>query len=181
MLKRVVSICVLLWLLLSAQAAHAQRPDGEMSFDELGWVLLSEETFGSLKFGMPTADLLEAIGEPTEESEAVEWGADGQIHQWWRYPEIGLVFDIVGEGNKRTVNSIEAAAPCRLATGRGVAIGSDAADVYNCYRRYLDPGFFPSGIENAESLIAGGIYGGIIFSLDENGKVVGIFFGAAAD
>lgn len=161
--------CVFLCNPLKAQDAPAK------SHEDLGWELLGEERFGPLKLGMPLSEVLKALGEPTEKTDPVEWGADGRIHQSYTYMALGLSLDIVGEKRERTLNMIEARPPCKFRTSKHVGIGDNMDDVQALYMQYLDPEFSTS-----DTLVAGSIYGGIIFS-GEEGRVAYIFFGAMAE
>ena len=75
-----------------------------------------------------------------------------------------------------SVLSLSAESPCKLATSRGIKIGSTEAEVTKAYR----------DVRNAEqsiagqTFVAGSIYGGAIFTI-KAGKIVQIFIGAAAE
>lgn len=48
------------------------------------------ETFGDIKIGQPHVKTIEALGEPDSKSTAVEWGADGLMHEDWTYRQKDL-------------------------------------------------------------------------------------------
>jgi hypothetical protein len=65
--------------------------------------------------------------------------------------------------------------PCKFKTQKGIGIDSDYKNVETAYQKYID---IKSSNEN--EIVAGSIYGGIIFRF-ENQKVKSIFIGAAAE
>lgn len=71
---------------------------------------------------------------------------------------------------------ITAGARCKLATTRGIKIGSTEAEVRKAYQDVENK----EESEAGKSFVAGSIYGGVIFTL-EKGRVVEIFMGAAAE
>jgi peptide methionine sulfoxide reductase MsrA len=70
---------------------------------------------------------------------------------------------------------ITVTSPCKYKTAGGVGIDSDLEDVKEAYLSYIDP-----NSSNKNKIIAGTVYGGIIFKLDGQ-KVKSIFIGAAAE
>jgi hypothetical protein len=98
--------------------------------------------------------------------------------QDWHYPEKGIDLSMSREkkmGPKRIV-SITPSAPCTLATGKGVKIGSAESAVHKAYAMFADP----EAPAERGTYVVGSIYGEIIFNFD-NGKASRIFFGAAAE
>lgn len=160
--------CLLFCLLACLSATLAQDgPD-----------LLETETLGGLKIGLPEKKLVALIGQPKSKSTLVLEAATGEYFQNWNYPDKGLEIRMcAGESKKgaKQVAGFTASAGCTFATTKGVKIGSTEAETRKAYgaledKEYREPG----------SLVAGSIYGGIIFNF-ERGKVVRIFFGAAAE
>jgi hypothetical protein len=60
-------------------------------------------------------------------------------------------------------------------TSKGISIGSSYQEVEQAYKDYMNPEF-----SNRESIVAGSIYGGVVFSF-EKGKVKSVFVGAASE
>jgi hypothetical protein len=79
-------------------------------------------------------------------------------------------------GGKKAIESITLTAPCTLATKRGIRIGSPEKEARKAYKKDWNRE------DNAlsGSFVAGSIYGGIVFQL-QNGKVSRIFLGASAE
>ena len=71
---------------------------------------------------------------------------------------------------------ITAVAPSKLATARGITIGSTEDAVKKAYGSVRDK----ENSEAGKTFVAGSIYGGVIFRF-EGGKVSEIFIGASAE
>jgi len=141
----------------------------------IGSELLTIESLGEIKIDLKTKELIELLGEPEKKSKLITWGADGRNHQTWYYNNKGIEFDIIGENDTNQIVSwITINAPCTLKTKRHIGIGSDINDVKRAYKKAIDPTF-----SDSKSIVAGSIYGGIIFSIEKK-KVKQIFFGEAA-
>jgi hypothetical protein len=156
-----------------ATAAWAGRADTGAPYDPL------TERLGPLRLGMPEAEVLRRIACPPRKGREVHEGATGDYVQNWHMQGCGLTLKMAGprRGSPKSVAAITATAPCRLATGRGVGIGADAAAVTAAYGRFKDE----EGLSKpGETFIAGSIYGGLIVTF-ENGRVAEIFLGAAAE
>jgi hypothetical protein len=145
-------------------------------YDEIGFELMETESLGEIRIGLKANKIVELLGEPEKKSKLIMWGADGQYHQTWYYYQEGIELDIIGEVKaKKEVYMITITDPCKLKTKRRIGIGSDFKDVKHAYKKAIDPEFSgPKGI------VAGTIYGGIIFNF-EHKKVTEIFIGAAAE
>ena len=65
--------------------------------------------------------------------------------------------------------------PCEFKTTRNIGIGSNMEEVQTAYRQEIN-----AKSSNTETIIAGTVYGGIIFNF-ENKKVKSIFIGASAE
>lgn len=137
------------------------------------------ESFGDLKLGQSSNDLLKILGEPEVKSRAVEWAADGLVHQDWVWNKKGLEIGVSYENEKETTTgkiwAITAFAPCLYKTKAGMGIGNTYAEVENAYKRDIDP-----EATDKTQITVGSVYGGIIFTF-ENDKVSRIFVGAAAE
>ena len=63
-----------------------------------------------------------------------------------------------------------------LKSTRGIGIGSTAEEVRQVYRKEID-----TADEGPGQIIAGSVYGGIVFWMTDDGKVRNIFVGASAE
>jgi hypothetical protein len=77
---------------------------------------------------------------------------------------------------KLTVDSVTVKAPCKLASKRGIRIGSPEAAARGAYDKDQDP----DSEKCADTFVAGSIYGGLVFSF-KKGKVSEMFLGASAE
>ena len=66
--------------------------------------------------------------------------------------------------------------PCDYKTQRGIQIGSSDTEVQNAYKNEINP----QDSKPHATIVAGTVYGGIIFDLT-NGFVTSIFIGAATE
>lgn len=135
---------------------------------------MGDETLGKLKLGMTDKAVIKLLGEPQSKGKETKWEAIGEVVQEWKYPAQGLQFYMAGK--PKTILSMKATEPCKLATSRGITIGSSEAEVIKNYGKFVDK----ENTRKGESFVAGSIYGGVIFSFAK-GKVSEIFFGAAAE
>lgn len=143
----------------------------------IGFDLMKNDSLGSLKINLNWENVIKTLGEPEEKSETVVWGADGLEHQSWIYTTKGIILDIVKDENSATLNSIHISSPCTFKTRRGIGVGSKRSEVFDAYKSEIEPA---ESEEAPGFIIAGSIYGGIIFSL-ENDSVSEIFIGAGAE
>ncbi|MBT9545353.1 MAG: hypothetical protein IV090_08190 [Candidatus Sericytochromatia bacterium] len=143
------------------------------------FALMKSEQLGTLKLDLPLSQikLPASCGSPQKDEETF-WGADGALHQDWVYTACGLELGLVRE--KKTdpqhLFSLTLRAPSRLKTLRGIGIGSTAQAVLKAYASEYNPGESQKGL----TIVAGTVYGGLIFTLKQ-GKVSEIFWGAAAE
>lgn len=140
------------------------------------WV--ENEALGKIKLGRKAADLAALIGKPDSMGRDIEWEAIGERVQEWRFKSQGLTLNMASKskGGAKTVLSITAEAPSKLATARGIHIGSTIAEVTKAYGKVHDK----EGSEPGKTFVAGSVYGGVIFTFT-GGKVSRIFIGAAAE
>jgi uncharacterized lipoprotein YehR (DUF1307 family) len=151
------------------------KPESK-DFEKLGFDLMKNETLDKLKLGLKLSDLINILGEPNVKTNNEFWGADGEYHQTFKYSSMGIELDLIGENEgDKIVNMITIQNPCDYKTTKRISVGNDYQDVKEAYKEYLNPEF-----SNSESIVAGSIYGGVIFRF-ENGKVKSIFIGASAD
>ena len=139
---------------------------------------LENEALGKLKLGLKAAEVTALIGKPDSKGKETEWDAIGEWVQEWRFKSQGLELNMssAAKGGAKTVLTITATAPCKLATKRGIHIGSTVAEVTKAYGNVEDKEQRVAG----KTFVAGSIYGGVIFTFTE-GKVSQIFIGAAAE
>ncbi|GEM_PF-1038257 len=166
----------------TATANKTQEPEKsvkniETDYLTLGFDLLRNESVGPINLSLSSEDVVKALGEPEEKSEFLVWDSDGLEHQSWIYAKEGIILEIVKTENAITVASIDISSPCTYKTSRGIGIGSKKSEVYEAYKPEIDPA---ENKEDSEFIVVGTVYGGIIFSI-ENDSVSGIFIGASAE
>ena len=145
-------------------------------FSETGSGLMEKEKLGDMAMGLSYSETIEKLGEPEEKTEPEIWGADGEYHQTLKYNSKGIELDLVGEKEEnRKINMITISSQCNLKTSRGIGIGSNYKDVESAYKEEID-----KESSGSETIVAGSIYGGVIFQF-ENNKVKSIFIGASAE
>jgi len=141
-----------------------------------GWV--ENEALGKIKLGWKAGDLVALIGKPDSKGKETEWDAIGQWVQEWRFKSQGLTLHMASEakGGAKAVLTITAEAPSKLATARGIHIGSTIAEVTKAYGNVHDK----EGSDPGKTFVAGSVYGGVVFTFT-GGKVSRIFIGASAE
>jgi hypothetical protein len=178
-MKKKLAVMLLLGTLMlavvSVWAAEKAAPDKD--YLQIGFGLMKNETIGNLAVGISESELLTLLGEAEQKSTAKVWAADGNEHQSWFYPSKGIDIDMVERRDGMpVVGRVTIVSPCTLKTKRGIGIGSTAQEVQIAYKDEINP----ESIRENSSLVAGTVYGGIIFSL-KDGVVSRIFSGAAAE
>jgi len=144
--------------------------------DEIGFELLEKELISGIRIGTNALDLVNIIGEPTRKSKSELWGADGFYHQTWFYESKGLELDIVSENkNIQNVGRITVTIKNSDKTQRNIGIGNTMQEVKEAYKKSID-----NELTSENSLTAGTVFGGIIFSFKDN-KLTEIFIGAASE
>lgn len=136
------------------------------------------DTLGKLALGQKAEEVTKLLGKPESKGVNTHWEAIGEWVQELHYPAQGLDIKVSSEAKAgpQKVLMISATAPSTLATGRGIKIGSTEAEVKKAYKDVLNV----EESEAGKSLVAGSVYGGVIFTLTK-GKVSEIFIGAAAE
>lgn len=167
-MKALTSTFLLLLTILHG-SAFSLRAEDDLSQDE---------SLGNLKLGQKAATVIKELGEPKSKGENQLWEATGEWVQEWHYPAKGLSFHMASEKEKgaKTLLSITATEKCTLATSKQIKIGSTEEEVRKAYAKLENKEEGKPG----ETLVAGSIYGGVIFTF-KKGKVVEIFIGAAAE
>lgn len=154
---------------VSAQISVSQIQTGE---------LMSQESLGDLQVGMSAEELLTQLGEPDNKGEIQLWAADGQFYHSWSYPQQGLQVTLSspkGTDDLR-IASLTIQSPSHLQTQRNIGIGDSWDSVETAYSDFIEA----DTTDAYDQLVAGSIYGGVIFSF-RNGQVTQIFLGAAAE
>lgn len=174
-LSRVVLVVLAILLGSHALAAQARTPEADRAapFDT------AKERLGALRLGLPAGALAAELACPPRKSKETFEAATGAYVQTWSFPGCGVVLKMSSDkrGTPKTVASIRLTAPATLQTAKGIGIGSPEQAVIKAYQAYRDrDGWSVAG----ESFVAGSVYDGLIFDI-KNGKVVGIFLGAAAE
>jgi hypothetical protein len=150
--------------------------DGDSRYLQLGMNLLKTENLGGLKIDLKSDSIIKLLGKPENTSKASEWAADGLFHQSWTYKTKSIELDVCWEkATEKRVCSINILKPSNLKTNRGIVIGSAKEQVLEWYKNEIDP-----KTTNDSSIVAGTVYGGILFGI-ENNRVKSIFIGAAAE
>ncbi len=161
-------------------AATEPNTSAGKDYSQLGMELMKTETIGTLKLGLKESELLAVIGKAESETAPEVWGADGKKHCNWNYPAKGLTVSMVESGNAESefiVYAIAAEAPSDLATAKGIKIGSSKDDVLLAYGDVVED---QSDEAISESIVAGTVFGGVIFGM-KDGVVNSVFLGAAAE
>ena len=161
-------------LLLCLMIVGASGDCAGVDYLKIGFDVMKNEAVGFLRIDLAAAEVQARLGDPADKSPIRIWGADGLEHQKWRYPAKGIEFDMVKREGAFVVNMISITTPCDYKTKQGIGIGSPAKEVQAAYPNQLNPAV------NGTKLVAGTVYGGIIFGLD-GGVVSSIFIGAAAE
>lgn len=159
----------------TASAQQISDSGAKTNYLQIGFALM-KESIGLLSIGISDSDALKILGAPEQKSNARIWGADGMEHQRWYYQTKGIELDMIRKESAQTVNMIIIKSPCDYKTQRGIQIGSSEAEVQRAYKNEINP----QDSKSNSTIVAGTIYGGIIFGLRDS-IVTSIFIGAAAE
>jgi len=141
-----------------------------------GFDLMNNESLGKIKFGVTSEEIIELLGEPEEKSTPFFSEVDGETYQHFDYKKEGIFLSfILNSDSSKEVRLIEIMPPCELKTSRLVGIGSFSTEVLVSYKEFINEEF-----SDTTEIVAGSIYGGIIFKI-ENQKVKSIYIGPTAD
>jgi len=143
---------------------------------EQGSDLLAIESIGTLKIGQSLNEVQAILGGPVSKTAIENWGADGRYYSTYNYAN-GLSINMGSDDSNLmvSISSIMAIDNCSLKTGKGIGIGGTLEEIKNAYRDLID-----LEASNDSILVAGSVYGGLIFNF-KNGKVSRMFLGAAAE
>lgn len=155
---------------------------GREDYGQIGFDLMGNEKFGDLKLSLTADEAIKIIGNPSMKTEEEYWGADGGHHSNWVYKSQGITLGMNriedhpdSKYHNKLVDRITITAPSDLKTLKGIGIGSSLDEVKIGYQRTMENTEMEEGW-----LIAGTIYGGLMFKI-ENEQVVEIFLGASAE
>jgi hypothetical protein len=139
---------------------------------------VTAEPLGKIALGQKADDIVKLLGKPESKGEDALMAATGEWVQQWKFPALGLELGMASakKGAGKTVSTITATGACKLATARGISIGSPVSAVRRAYGRLEEKQQSRPG----KSFVAGSVYGGVIFTL-KHGRVSEIFIGAAAE
>lgn len=159
-----VGIC-----LLGGRAGHG--PDAPTDGDP--FAILKSETIGDLRLKMTGAEIEAKLGKPSAIGKLLGPN-EGNYAQSWIYADAGMELTMLSEsrGGAQTLYAIRVAGDAKtkrkLATGRGVALGSRWADVEGAYADalYFEDGE-ESGYSEHSSFTAGSVFGWIAFGFED--------------
>lgn len=139
--------------------------------------IVQVQQVGPLKLNMAEPKMAQSLGKYSSEGKAVHEAATGLTVKERHYAKLGLKVTLAQEaaGARWTVARFRAEPPCPWKTPQGVGLGTPEAKVRKTYGALLD-----KEMTNAEQIVVGSVYDGVIFSL-KDGKVSAIFVGAAAE
>ncbi|CCI38448.1 conserved hypothetical protein [Microcystis aeruginosa PCC 9701] len=142
------------------------------------FALMREESLGKLKLDLFAQQVIQLLGNPRQKGGVEFWAGDALYHQYWYYPNQGITLSMASETEKgqQNIAFIKLVFPSTLPTKRGITIGSSIEEVSLAYAKEKDQ---EMSIPD-QTFVAGSIYGGLIFTFD-NGRVIEIFLGAAAE
>jgi len=150
--------------------------------EDIGWELIEKEIFGGIKLGMDSVSIIKIIGQPDSATTITYWDADGGYHNEWFYHKLGLTIGmnrIPDQPENKYKGSLSdrmtLTPPSKLHTARKIRIGSSRREVLSNYKLAITD---TVGFNN--NLVAGTVYGGLMFQLEQD-TVVRIFLGAAAE
>ncbi len=147
-----------------------------IDYADLGFKLMDSEAIGGIKRGMTFENVKALLGEPDTISAIDTSEMDGGLYQSIEYPKLGvsIVFTAYPDSSKK-VENILVTELCTFKTSTQIGIGSSLDEVKKAYSESINPEF-----SGEDYVVAGSIYGGIIFNL-ENFKVRSIYIGISAD
>lgn len=161
-----------------APAAKKPAPEGDGDGDgseggEADFTLYNSESLGPLHAGMSDKEIVAALGKPKKKAKPQEEGATGAWVSTWTWSDASAVMTGDNKTGPTQARNVEVHGASKLATKKGIRIGSTRAEVEKAYPRSADDKAQPN------SYLAGSMYGGLRFAL-ENNRVAAIEIGAFA-
>ena len=155
---------------LAAHCHASAEPTTEMPFVVL-------EVIGGISLEATEEQVRAAFGEPASISVPTANAVAGGLDTSWLYPDRGLTLTFwrMDQQSAPSVSIMELRGSSSEKTIFGIGIGSTVAEVESAYADCLNR---EDG--NAEMLVAGSVYGGVMFEI-EAGVVKSIFVGAGAE
>jgi len=144
---------------------------------EIGFELMKNERIGKLKIDLGREEVRAILGEPVSKTPLENWGADGRYYSTYQYAS-GVSLNMGSEDstfNGMRISSITILSSCTLKTSKGIGPGATFEETKKAYLGLINP-----DESDDSTLVAGSVYGGLIFDL-KKGKVNRIFLGAAAE
>jgi hypothetical protein len=142
------------------------------------FVFMRSELIGDIAIGQSSAEIRHRHGEPLSMGAIEEMGATGEFEQEWKFANgLSLIMTSTTRSGPQQVGFVIVEPPSKLATRRGIEIGSERQAVERAYGDVREH----EGEDDPNSFTAGSTYGGLHFSFDDQGKVNQIFLGAAAE
>ena len=158
---------------IEIQEESVQLP-GAMFDSADGW--WTREALGNIEMGQTEREVRATHGAPEETEGPLFQGATG-LYEWtWRYkePDLQISFSAQEEDGPWTISAL-ATTRESLKTRRGVHVGAPLEAASEAYGDVIDAENFDEDL-----LVAGSLYGGVIFTLKDN-HVESIFIGASAE
>ncbi len=138
---------------------------------------IMRETIGGLKLGMDAEEAVTMLSEPDSKTKPFEEAATGYIKSEWIWKTKGVQLTMDSSQGKNEVVAIVVRYPFKGKTSCGISIGSTMDEAKNTYGKYLDKDF-----SQGDSIIAGTVYGGIMFSKGvSSDEISSIAIGAFAE
>ena len=139
-----------------------------------------QTTFGidGLPLGLSADDLVRQIGvQPTSKSKPVLEAATGEYATTWTFDGRGVSAKLsaIAEDLAPNLRALTITKPSALKTNQGIGLGATKEDVMAAYGPSVN-----TEESDAQNIVIGSVFDGIIFSLAEN-LVIEIFVGAAAE
>jgi hypothetical protein len=141
--------------------------------------LMTTERIGPLKIGKTALEIQKEIGNPEQRTKFEISPVDGLNHQTWTYDKQGIELGMIKDDQGAIIlNSYKIYVSCIYETSRGIHLGSLDTEVLENYKNYIASDDHEA--EDDASIIAGSVYGGVIFEITA-GVVTRIYVGAAAE
>ena len=139
-----------------------------------------QTSFGidGLPLGLSAGDLVRQIGvQPTSKSKPVLEAATGEYATTWTFDGRGVSAKLsaIAEDLDPNLRALTITKPSAFTTNQGIGIGATKEDVMAAYGPSVN-----TEESDAENIVIGSVFDGIIFSLTDN-VVTEIFVGAAAE
>ncbi len=156
---------------------------GGTDYLETGFYLMDTEIFGGIYYDMPEKDVIALLGEPSKKEKSELWGADGMYHWDYVYKELGVTIGFASEGksNGKVFSYTIKPGAFDGSTSRNIRIGSKRQGVLDAYANEINYGEMTEHGLSSDTIVAGSVYGGIIFHFSDKDAVDEIFVGAAAE